>query len=480
MKQFVLFLVPFFLLSCNASSDSQTASRSGAERELESPDILVTLSGAPTGTAYLIGFFGDQRFRADSAQVNAGGQIRFQRAEPYDPGLYYLLLRGTGGLQILIDADQTFELKTSVQDMVGQMQVKGSQDNELLYENLKFEEAFNPRFRQVAQELKGLSPGDPRYEGLKNQQEQLLAERSAHLEKLFQAHPNTLFTQFKKAGQNPELREVRGPDGQLDTKAQLALFRQEFWQDVDFDDERLLHTPVIANKLERYITELTPQHPDSIYRSASGLIDQVLDKPEYFKFFANWIVLHYEPAKTSLMDPEAVYVRMIQEYFTPERAFWSDASQVQALQMRADEMAASLVGKKGPDVVSTNPDGEARSIYEIDAPYVVVFMYNPECEHCIEQTPKLKRFYQEWKSKGVEVFAIAIDTDESKWKTFIRQNQLNWINVFDPTNRSIYKKYFVDVTPEIYVLNPDRTIIAKNLKVFQIEEVIRRDQAKRG
>lgn len=48
-------------------------------------------------------------------------------------------------------------------------------------------------------------------------------------------------------------------------------------------------------------------------------------------------------------------------------------------------------------------------------------------------------------------------------------------NVFDPTNKAIYGKYFVDITPEIYVLNPERTIIAKNLKVNQIGEVVERD-----
>ena len=481
MKQLFLFLLPGLFLACNASSDSSSASAGQSARELESPDIEVTLQGASPGSmAYLIGFFADQRFRADSARAEAGGNFRFRREEPYEPGLYYMVVRGVGTVQAIIDADQTFRMQSQAADVVGQMKVEGSLENELLYQNLKFEAQFSPRYRQVAAQLKGLDPGDPQYPSLQRKQEQLVAAREVHLKNLFEEHPNSFFTTFKKAGQNPEPREVRTPDGRLDTEAQVALFRRDFWKDVDFDDERLLRTPVIHNKLKRYITELTPQRPDSIFQSAKLLIDQVLDKPEYFKFFANWVVLHYDPQETNLMDPEAVYVRMIQEYFTKERAFWSDPAEIQALQMRAGEMAASLVGNQAPDVVSQNPKGQTRSIYEIDAPYIVVFMYNPECDHCIEQTPKLVRFYDEWKDKGVEVFAIAIDTEPDKWRAFIRQNQMDWINVFDPTNRSIYKKYFVDNTPEIYVINPDRTIIAKNLKVFQIEEVIRRDQAKRG
>ena len=52
---------------------------------------------------------------------------------------------------------------------------------------------------------------------------------------------------------------------------------------------------------------------------------------------------------------------------------------------------------------------------------------------------------------------------------------MDWTNVFDPTNRAIYATYYVDNTPEIYVLNRNRTIIGKNLKVHQIETILQRD-----
>ena len=93
------------------------------------------------------------------------------------------------------------------------------------------------------------------------------------------------------------------------------------------------------------------------------------------------------------------------------------------------------------------------------------------------QTPKLVELYNRKSRKELEVYAIAVDTEDSEWKHYIQKNKMNWINVFDPTNASIYAKYYVDVTPEIYVLNPDRTIIAKNIKVDQIEEVIDRDRS---
>jgi len=75
---------------------------------------------------------------------------------------------------------------------------------------------------------------------------------------------------------------------------------------------------------------------------------------------------------------------------------------------------------------------------------------------------------------------MALETNDKEWKDFIAKHDMGaWVNVFDPTNASLYGKYYVDNTPELYLLGPDKTIIAKNLDVEQVAEVIERDQKKR-
>lgn len=483
MRYFSLFIWIVVIIACNAQTGEQngnTTSTSNVSRNLENPNISIQVDGFGAGPVYLIGIFTDAQYRVDSASMNANGQVIFQNNSPYKPGFYLAFFANNNTLQFLVDQDQTFSMKTQANNLINSMIVEGSLDNQLLYENLKYEASYQVRVQPVSQRLRGMQKTDPNYPAVKAQQDQILQERKAYLEGVFSKHPNALFTKFKSAGQNPVVADVRRPDGTLDNAAKVYRFRTQFWDNVDFNDERLLYTPVIANKLKRYITQLTPQHPDSINKAANYLIQKALNYPEYYKFFANWITLNYEPSKTTLMDPEAVYVNMIQNYFTYDRAFWSDSAEVYALQLRAHEMAASLVGKKAPDVISTDLNGQTKSIFEIKAPYIIVYMYNPTCEHCMEQTPKLVQFYRQWKNQGVEVYGIAIDTNDAEWRAYVAKTGMSWINVFDPTNQSIYAKYFVDNTPEIYVLNPDRTIIAKNLKVYQIEEVINRDRAKRG
>jgi peroxiredoxin len=479
MRYLLLSIVATFMIACNSAS-----SQGGnvPQEPAEAPDIYLKLTGVePGGQAYLIGHFAEQRFRADSTIVGQDGSIRFMREEPYDPGFYYIFVPNQAVVQLLLDRDQAMTLSAVKEATVESMQVEGNLNNELLYRNLKFEGLQRPKFDAVNTKLKQEAPGSARYAELEREREALFEERKAHLKEIFDEHPYALFTKYKRAGQNPDFERPLKPDGTLDTALQVYRFRTQFWDGVDFDDERLIHTPVIVNKLQRYMMELTAQQQDSVIASAKALMDQVVDneqRKEYFKFFANWITLQFEATKTSIMDPQKIYVFMIQNYFTKERAFWSQDAEIQGLQMRASEMENSLVGNDAPNVIAPGLDGSSKELLASQAPYLIVYMYNPTCEHCMEQSPKLVRFYNEWKSKGVDVYGIAIDTEDDVWRNYVQKTGMTWTNVFDPTNRSIYKKYYVDVTPEIYVINPDRKIIAKNLKVNQIETVINRDRAK--
>ena len=474
----IVFLLSFqviLLLACGANGSSSADASGNAVAE--NADFTIQINGLSTGQAYLIGYFAEKSFRADSAAIGPNGAIQFKRDQPYPGGFYFVFDPTTqSAIQILLDKDQTFTLTTNVNDLVNSTKVDGNLDTELLFQNLQFEADLQPQFQTVSQLLESNPEGTPAHTQAKRTQDSLIAVRKAHLQDFYDNYPNAFFTKFKFAGQNPEIVDVRLPNGELDEQKQVAIYRRQMFDNVDFSDERLLRTPVIFNKLKRTFNELTPQFPDSINAIASFLAEKTLDAPEYFKFFVNWITLNYEPSKTTLMDSEAVYVHMVQNFFTYERVFWSDSAEVYALQLRAHEMAASLIGKDAPNVEAKDPNGQMRSIEAIKDPYIVVYMFNPTCEHCIEETPKLVQFYEEWKPKGVEVFGIAVDTDQEEWTNYVRSTGMKWINVFDPTNRAIYGKYFVNITPEIYVINPERKIIAKNLKVNQIAEVIQKDQ----
>lgn len=449
---------------------------SGLYAQSDSCHLKFKVNGFTGGKIKLIGVYADQNYIADSTFMNESGEFEFRRKSPFKPGYFYVILPDYSSFHIMINDEQFFTMESNKGEYINTMKISGSIDNELLYQSMILQSMHEKKFDSLNSQKSKYAGNQDELKRIEKELELINNERKEYIKNLEQKYPNVFFTKFKIAGQNPEVPDFRKPNGEPDISRKLEFFRLNFWNDVDLMDNRLLATPVIVNKLNRFITDLTVQHPDSIIRQADFVIQKSLENPEMFQFFTNYIALKYQPSKTKVMDGEAVYVHIIDKYFTKDRAFWLTEKELADLRKKAWEMSASLLNKVGPDVVSVDPNGQTKSIYGIKKPYIIVFMYDPKCEHCQEETPKLKQFYEEWKNKGVEVFAIVLNAKDQEWRDFIKKYQIqNWINVHDPTNASIYAKYYVDITPEMYVLNKDRKIIGKNLKVEQLKIILDRD-----
>lgn len=480
MRILFFFCLLTFLISCKNSSNNTSSSSTQVQDDPGKDPISNPIMGGPadikitmtdlnySGPVQIVGFYLDQNYVQDTT-VAQNGVITYKNPKGLPQGLFYFMLKTDQTIQVIVDEDQTFEMKVAMNDIFNSMQVTGSSENELMYNTIKYEQTINPSIIQVTEQLQGKTEGDPDYATLVNKRLELEKQKRAYMQKLLDENPKSLFANFKFSGQNPILRT------DLPKDKQVFQYRDDFWKDVNFSDRRLLRTPMIGTKLSRYFKELTIQHPDSIVASAHRLIGLCKDKKEYLMVFVNWVMTTYEPGKSTLMDAESVFSQMAQAYFTHDLAYWSDSTEIAFIQKRAFEMSASLVGKAGPNVISTDQFGKTQELFAKKADYLVVYLFNPDCENCQKETPLLHDFYLKNKGK-VDVFAIAVDTDDKQWKDYIRKNNLSWTNVYDPTNKSIYGKYFVDHTPELYLLNKQRKIIGKNLKTFQIQTMIDKDK----
>jgi hypothetical protein len=57
---------------------------------------------------------------------------------------------------------------------------------------------------------------------------------------------------------------------------------------------------------------------------------------------------------------------------------------------------------------------------------------------------------------------------------YIDENQIgDWLNVVDPFNRSKYRTlYFIQATPQIFILDKDKKIISKRIAGEQLSDVM--------
>ena len=472
MSKWLYFLIPaFFCLSGSLCSQGNKYSKVEKSTKMS---LRFEIEGFKGGTCQLIGVVGSQNFLADSIVAIEGQPIVYENDSLFFGGLYYLLLPDNKFVQFLLDSDQEFSMKTKLNDLVNGMVVSGSRDNELFYENLKFEDQFSKEIAPINEKVKNATEGTPDSDLAKKEQDQMVEKRKAHISNFKENFPESFFTQFKLAGQNPDLQYPKKADGSLDTATQVYLYRKMYWDNTALTDERLLRTPVIINKLKNYIEKATPQVADSIIKYGDIIIDQSKPCKEMFKFLANWMAINYE--KAPMMDREKVFVHLVDKYFTDDLAFWATPKELRAIRDKAKEMRPSLMGNIGQDLTCTNLQGRQESLYDLKGPLTILYIYSYDCSHCKERTPVMVQVYNQWKSKGLQVFALCVEQDESKWRNFVNNfNMGGFHNVFDPKyNSTYYSKYYIDITPEVYVLDKDHKIVSKNLHPDQLEPTLKK------
>ncbi|MCQ2146019.1 MAG: thioredoxin family protein [Bacteroidales bacterium] len=70
----------------------------------------------------------------------------------------------------------------------------------------------------------------------------------------------------------------------------------------------------------------------------------------------------------------------------------------------------------------------------------------------------LKKVYADYKSKGFEIYSVALDTDKALWASIVKNQELDWVNVCDGygLNSSSVALYGVSTLPCSYFIVGDQ------------------------
>lgn len=446
--------------------------------------IKVKVSGFAEKQLYLGYYYGDKQYLKDTAYAANNGWFYFEGDEKLPGGLYLIVMPPDNKFfQIVIndEEDQWFSVQTDAEDPVNKMKLEGSEDNQLFYNYLLYLEKKRPEADKLKAELDSLPQGDKKREKIEAKIKALDEEVLAYQRKIISEHPKSTTAAIIKANLPLTPPVFEGDD--KDLKA-FRWTRQHWFDNVDLADDRLLRTPVLQQKVDHFIQKMTVQHPDSI----SAAIDQVLNamrpSEENFKYF----LIHFlnEYAKSKIVGMDAVYVHLGLKYYATGQAPWTDPEQLEKIVDNAKKLEPLLIGKKAPDLLLETQDGAQVHLHQFSSPLTVLFFWDPDCSHCKKSMPDMVKFAQDYKDKGVAVFAICtklVTRDDQGnlslkevnkcWDSIKEHHMDLFFNTVDPYHRSRYKTiYDIRSTPQIYVLDEDKTILSKRIGAEQLPEVI--------
>ena len=492
IKKTILSLLSVFIFSFSFSQEVELFK----QKTTNAYQIKGHIEGLVDTSIILAYYFGGKQYASDTAN-SINGSFVFNGTETLDGGMYMLVLPHQQYFDIVI-SEQFFSFSTDINNLIESMEFKNSKENTSFYKYLKF----------ITQKQKQVTPLRQKESSANEKEKEVIMKEISNIDtevKLFKSnfeeqYSDMFFTKVIIATTDPVVPEA--PDSLNKQEKQIFQFtyyKEHYWENMDFTDQRMLRTPIFFNKMDTYLNKLTVQNPDSIKKSADVLVKLSRQNKEIFQYVVSYITSTYERSK--IMGMDAVFVYMVENYYMTGEADWIKEKQLKKIEERAEKIAPNLIGRPAPPFINQvgipfmkNEKEEIKRMYDVDAKYTLLVFYAPDCGHCKKVLPKIKKVIDSLTSKpqilskhkqiDAKVYAVQTEFDKEAWIKFIEEYKIeDWTNVCDiqtdpdgnPAASSNWRdEYDIYSTPVIYLLDEDKKILAKRIDFSQISKVIKR------
>ncbi|HUX95525.1 MAG TPA: thioredoxin-like domain-containing protein [Bacteroidales bacterium] len=439
-------------------------------------EISLTINGLRDSSVYLAYHLGDKQYISDTIKLDISGKAIIKGQEQLPQGIYMIVFPGRNYFEMLMSTDQIFSVSCNYKDYFNTLKFDDSDENTSFI-------AYQKNWGKLQEQMSALVK---RGQNNKDNKDSLNVINEAQVvqEKIMKDYLNSVINENKgnmlgtlvKAILPIEIPEfqitasTKNPDS-LRWVLNYNYNKDHFFDGISLTDERLIRTPILHAKLNTFFTNVVIQAPDSINKEIDRIMVRCKDNYKVFQFVSVFLFNHFRTSE--IMGHDAVMVKLADDIYLTNKADWVTKEFKDDLRKQIELIRPNLIGKKAQNLVMDSYKGIFVSLYDVNKEFTILYFWEPDCGHCKEATPKLKAYYEKAKNDNIEIFAVCTTAEKEKWSKYIEENQLTWINGWDPTRSSHFDYYYnIQSTPMVYILDRDKKIIAKKLSVENIGSFI--------
>ena len=117
-----------------------------------------------------------------------------------------------------------------------------------------------------------------------------------------------------------------------------------------------------------------------------------------------------------------------------------------------------VAGDQAPSFTITADNGRAVSVPNFGGKLLVLNFWASYCGPCIEETPSLSKFAEDFAQKGVVVLGISVDQNDKPYRAFLQKYSPGFLTVRD---LKVHEDYGTFMYPETYIIDSRGKVLLK-------------------
>lgn len=232
----------------------------------------------------------------------------------------------------------------------------------------------------------------------------------------------------------------------------------------DVKDYFELYDKIFSN-LEPVMTEDVDYLAKDFYKRVDG--DTTLYREVFYNLF-NYL----RSGRKYALQQGALNVA--RDYIIGEPWYWSQEF-IDRISYAMEKEKLNPVFSQAKNLLLHNSKGKLSTLYdECGGEMTLVFFHLVSCKECEAMTGELMKIKSLLNSYSIRVVAVYTGKDEELWKEYVKKGPKNWRYLWDKNGESeMHRLYDLEYVPHLYLLDCNKTIIAKDIDVEALKELLK-------
>lgn len=241
-----------------------------------------------------------------------------------------------------------------------------------------------------------------------------------------------------------------------------------------------LRCNALETRLDEYFTALEHEAPEFKMQECDFLIGSCTDS-----LVRQFVALkaYGQYLDSPVMGDEAVAIYLLDKWFFSGKVRMRNDEDLMYAKIFADFNRSSLIGMKAPELNLYLPDGSPMELFgdeDVRGRLKVLYFYDTDCPKCRLETALLRNLLMT-EDYPADFFAIYAGNDFEAWQEYVSEKlgsigcKATIMHLWDPELDSDFqRKYGVVVTPRLFLVSADGTIIGRGLSVSALGQMLDR------